>query len=218
MTAGVTYVVAHRAANALADLTRAAAAGIAMVEGDVHLFWGRLEVRHLKTLGPIPILWDRWFLANPFMPRLTLSRLLRHSAMDVHLMLDLKGVRASVGDAVRRVLLAEAPGRAVTICSRNWRALERLRGVPGVRVVHSVGSRRQLAALLTRFGPDSLEGVSIHADLLTPAIVRGLRARAKTVMSWPVSSPAQAARLAAWGVEGFIAERPEALGASTVVP
>ena len=218
MTAGVTYVVAHRAANALADFSRAAATGVAMVEGDVHLFWRRLEVRHLKTLGPIPILWDRWFLANPFTPRLTLTRLLRHAATHVHVMLDLKGVRAAVGDAVRRVLLAEAPGRAVTVCSRNWRALERLRGVPGVRVVHSVGSRRQLAALLARFGPGSLEGVSIHADVLTPAIVRGLRTRANTVMSWPVSSPTQAARLAAWGVEGFIAERPEALLASPAAP
>jgi glycerophosphoryl diester phosphodiesterase len=206
-----TYVVAHRHANALADLERAAGAGVALVEGDVHLFWGRLEVRHLKTIGPIPILWDRWFLANPFMPRLRLERVLREVADDVHLMLDLKGVRSAVGGAVRRVLLAAAPGRPVTVCSRNWRALRRLGRLPGVRIVHSVGSRRQLRALLAGYGPGSLEGVSVHAGLLTPEVVRELRARAATVMSWPVESPERAALLAGWGVQGFITQHPEEL-------
>jgi glycerophosphoryl diester phosphodiesterase len=206
-----TFVVAHRAANRLADLERAASEDVAMVEGDVHLFWGRLEVRHLKTIGPIPILWDLWFLANPFMPRLRLECVLRDTSDDIHLMLDLKGVRSAVGGAVRRVLLGRAPGRPITVCSRNWRALARLGAVPGVRIVYSVGSRRQLRALLRRFGPGALEGVSIHADLLTPAIVRQLRDRAAIVMSWPIGSRERADVLAGWGVQGFITERPEAL-------
>jgi hypothetical protein len=205
-----TFLVAHRAANRLADLERAASEDVAMVEGDVHLFWGRLEVRHLKTIGPIPILWDRWFLVNPFMPRLLLDRLLSHAGGDIHLMLDLKGMRAAVGDAVRRVLLA-SPGYSITVCSRNWRALARLGAVPDVRVVHSAGSRRQLRALLRRFGPGDLEGVSVHADLLTPAIVRQLRDRAATVMSWPIDTRERADVLAGWGVQGFITTHPEML-------
>ncbi len=211
MTRDGTFVVAHRAANRLADLERAASEDVAMVEGDVHLFWGRLEVRHLKTIGPIPILWDRWFLANPFTPRLLFERLLSDAGEDVHLMLDLKGVRAAVGGAVRCVLLTRTQGRPITICSRNWRALARLGAVPGVRIVYSAGSRRQLRALLRRFGPGDLEGVSVHADLLTPAIVRQLRDRAATVMSWPIDTRERADVLAGWGVQGFITERPEAL-------
>jgi glycerophosphoryl diester phosphodiesterase len=211
VTQARTYIVAHRAANTLAELERAAGEGVAMVEGDVHLFWGRLEVRHLKTIGPIPILWDRWFLANPFKPRLRLERVLRDAGEDVHLMLDLKGARSAVGGAVRCALMARAPGRPVTVCSRNWRALARLGVVSGVRVIYSVGSRRQLRALLGRFGPGTLEGVSVHADLLTPAIVGELRDRAATVMSWPIDSSDRADVLAGWGVQGFITEHPEAL-------
>ena len=73
------YVVAHRAANSLEGLQLAGGTGARLHECDIHLFWGRLEVRHLKTIGPIPILWDRWFLANPFTPRLLLADLLRVS-------------------------------------------------------------------------------------------------------------------------------------------
>lgn len=206
-----TFLVSHRAANRLADLERAASEDVAMVEGDVHLFWGRLEVRHLKTIGPIPILWDRWFLANPFMPRLLLGRLLSDAGGDIHLMLDLKGVRGAVGGAVRRALLAWTPGRSITVCSRNWRALARLGAVPGVRIVYSVGSRRQLRALLRQFGPGDLEGVSVHADLLTPAVVSQLRDRAATVMSWPIDTRERADVLAGWGVQGFITQRPDVL-------
>jgi glycerophosphoryl diester phosphodiesterase len=213
VTQAGTYIVAHRAANTLAELERAACEGVAMVEGDVHLFWGRLEVRHLKTIGPIPILWDRWFLANPFTPRVRLERVLRDSGADVHLMLDLKGARSAVGGAVRRALLARAPGRPITVCSRNWRALARLGVMPGVRIVYSVGSKRQLRTLLARFGRGTLEGVSVHADLLTPAIVGQLRDRAATVMSWPIDSPERADVLAGWGVQGFITAHPDVLEA-----
>ena len=64
------FIVAHRAGNELARLRAAEALRLPLVEADVHLFRGRLEVRHRKTLGPVPILWDRWELAPPWTPRL----------------------------------------------------------------------------------------------------------------------------------------------------
>jgi hypothetical protein len=64
---------------------------VPFVEADLHLYAGRLEIRHLKTLGPLPILWDRWSLAPPWAPRLLLDRLLGAMAPGTHLMLDLKG-------------------------------------------------------------------------------------------------------------------------------
>ncbi len=176
----------------------------------MHLFWGRLEVRHLKTIGPIPILWDRWFLVNPFTPRLLLGDLLAGVEPGEHLMLDLKGLRSAVGRRVRRELAGHR--HPVAVCSRNWRALEQLRGLPDVELIHSVGSPRQLRALLRRFGPSSLQGVSINAALLTPRVVAQLRERATTVMSWPIRTRAQADQLVAWGVRGLITEHPEALG------
>ena len=57
----------------------------------MRLFAGRLEIRHEKTVGPIPILWDRWKLAAPWSPRLLLDDLLDAAADDTELLLDLKG-------------------------------------------------------------------------------------------------------------------------------
>ena len=79
--------MAHRAGNDLARLREAERLG-AVVEADVRLWRGRLEVRHLKTIGPVPILWDRWELASPFAPRLELHALLAAARPGTQLMLD----------------------------------------------------------------------------------------------------------------------------------
>ena len=50
--------IAHRAGNSLTELRQAAALGVDAIECNVHER-GRLEVRHLKTAGPLPFLWDR---------------------------------------------------------------------------------------------------------------------------------------------------------------
>ena len=85
------FVVAHRAGNDLDRLQRAQELGLGVVEADLHLYAGRIEVRHLKTLGPLPVLWDRWTLASPWAPRLRLDRLLASVRPGTELMLDLKG-------------------------------------------------------------------------------------------------------------------------------
>jgi glycerophosphoryl diester phosphodiesterase len=201
------FIVAHRAGNDLTLLRRAQAAGSGLIEADVHRFRGRLEVRHLKTLGPLPVLWDRWYLAAPGTPRLELADLLRAAAPDAPLMLDLKGRDRRLA----RDVLATLDGRPVTVCSRSWRLLDAFAGHPEVRVVHSVGSRRQLRALLRRFEGHRLGGVSIHRRLLDAATVADLRERAELIVSWPVATAEEARRLWAWGVHGVITERFEAL-------
>lgn len=187
-------------------LRRAEAQRARLVEADVHLYAGRLEVRHLKTIGPLPILWDRWYLAPRDTPRLELRDLLAAVAPETELMLDLKGI----DPRLPRRLAAELDGHPgqVTVCSRNWRFLRRLRGA---RIVHSVGSRHQLRALRRRFGGRRLQGVSIHRDLLDAATVADLRRRAELVLTWPVATAEEARRLASWGVDGVISERFEAL-------
>src|ERR1043165_2169704 len=96
----VPFVVAHRAGNDLELLRRAEAVRPGLIEADVHLFRGRLEVRHLKTLGPLPILWDRWYLASPRTPRLQLGELLAGAGPETALMLDLKGRDARLAELV----------------------------------------------------------------------------------------------------------------------
>ncbi len=205
------FIVAHRAGNDLALLRRAEGVRPHLVEADVHLYRGRLEVRHLKTLGPLPVLWDRWYLASPRTPRLELTALLDHVDSETALLLDLKGSEPRLSLCVAAELARRQPVSPVTVCARNWRLLEPFLDDPHVRAVHSVGSRRQLRALRRRFAGRRLEGVSIHQRLLNPRTVADLRARAEIIVSWPVATVEEARRLAAWGVDGVITERFEAL-------
>jgi len=201
------FVVSHRGGNDISSLGAAEQLGIRVVEADLHLFRRRIEVRHLKTVGPIPLLWDRWTLASPFRRRLRLDELLDRVGPATLLMLDLKGRDPRLSHRVLE-LLRDGP-RPALVCSRSWRLLEPFRGEPEIRVLHSVGSRRQLRALLRRFPARSLQGVSIHAGLLDPAVVAAVRERAEVVFSWPVSTLGRARLLADWGVSGMISDRPQ---------
>lgn len=185
-----------------------------LVEADLHLRRGRIEVRHLKTLGPLPLLWDRWRLAPGWTPRLELGALFAAAGPVTELMLDLKGRDGRLARRVAEALAAGSRPPRVTVCSRNWALLRPLEGIGGVRLVHSVGSRRQLRALRRRFGGRRLAGISIHRDLLDPATVADLRARADLVMTWPVATADEARALGGWGVSGVITERFDALVAA----
>jgi hypothetical protein len=181
---------------------------VALVEADVRLWRGRAEVRHLKTIGPLPILWDRWRLANPFAPRLQLQALLAAAAPATSLLLDLKGRDERLS---RLVLEALPPGRPVTVCARSQRLMEPFRERPEVRCFHSVGSRRQLRRLLGRPENVRLDGVSVHARLLDEHVVSALLIRADTILTWPVDTAVRAAELARLGVHGLISNDPASI-------
>lgn len=198
-------VVAHRAANDPA--AAAVAARVAdVLEADVHLFGGRLEVRHAKTIGPIPVLWERWHLVERIRPPLVLEDLLTALPTGPGVLLDLKGPDPRLGPRVLRALAAS--GRTAYVSARIWRTADRLRGAPGVTVMHSVGTARQLRRLLRTRRPGSLEGVCVDRRILTPALTAALRERAPRVWSWPVDDAATAGRLAEWGVTGMISDHP----------
>jgi glycerophosphoryl diester phosphodiesterase len=204
-------LVAHRAGNAL-DTLRSAQGHADVVEADVHLFRGRLEVRHAKTVGPLPLLWEQWYLLARDTPRPLLGDLLAAAApLAADLMLDLKGPDPRLPGAVRRALEGWTGDRRLIVCSRIWRTVDRLRATADVRALHSVGSARELRALLRRYGPGALEGVSVDHRLLSPVMVEALRVRTDVVWAWIVDDPARAALLARWGVTGFISDVPRAL-------
>lgn len=204
-------MIAHRAGNDLSRLRSAEAAGIGLVEADLHLFAGRVEVRHLKTVGPLPILWDRWQLAAPWRPRLLLDELLGAVSPSTELMLDLKGRDRRLAHAVGAHLDALGGGRRVTVCSRNWRLVRELGERDDVRVLYSVGSAGQLTALRRLLRRRRLAGVSIHQRLLDAAVVAELKRGVGLVVSWPVETVAEARRLTAWGVDGLISTNFERL-------
>jgi glycerophosphoryl diester phosphodiesterase len=207
----VPFLVAHRAGNQL-DLLRAAEAEHrgAIVEADVHLFRGRVEIRHLKTLGPLPVFWDCWQLAPPWRAHLQLSDLLAAASPETELMLDLKGKDPRLAERVIAELEPYFAKRRLSICTRAWPLLEAFDGLP-VRRIHSVGTARQLRALIRRANASRIEGVSIHERLLDLAAVTELRRVTGIVMTWPVKALTRAAELARLGVDGLISDRPGAI-------
>jgi glycerophosphoryl diester phosphodiesterase len=204
------FLCAHGAGNHL-DLLRACeAAGLAFAEADVHLFRGRLEVRHLKTLGPLPVLWDRWQVAPPWRPRLLLADLLAAAAPTTELMLDLKGRAPRLADLVIQAIEPFLGQRRLTVSARFWPLLERFDGLP-VRRLHSIRSARQLRALVRQSAGSRLDGVSIHERLLNLDAVAELRRIAAVVMTWPVNDAERAGELLRLGIDGLISDRPEAI-------
>src|SRR3954465_3721379 len=113
------FLVAHRAGNDPALLRRAERVRARLIEADVHLRRGRVEVRHLKTLGPLPVLWDRWYLAPLRTPRLELAALLAATAPAPPPTLDPQGRAPELSWRVAGLLT-----RPVSVCSRRWRLLE----------------------------------------------------------------------------------------------
>jgi glycerophosphoryl diester phosphodiesterase len=208
MAAGM-VVVAHRAGNDLGDLRAAEAMGVDLVEADLHLRAGRVEVRHLKVLWPLPLLWDRWYVADPFTPRLDLPTLLRAARPGTHLLLDLKGTAPRLA---RRTLeaLADRPG-PVSVCARNWRLLAPFAHVPGVRTIRSVATPRMLRRVLRETDPGPL---SIDQRLLGGPVAAELAPRVPLLLAWGVDDPARLAELRDAGVGGVIASEPAVLRAA----
>lgn len=209
-SADAPLLVAHGAGNRLDLLHTSEAAGFAFAEADVHLFRGRLEVRHLKTLGPLPVFWDRWQVAPPWRPRLLLADLLAAAAPTTELMLDLKGRKPRLAELVIEAIHPYLGRRRLTISARCWPLLELFEGLP-VRRLHSIRSARQLRALVRQSEGRRLDGVAIHERLLDLDAVAELRRITEVVMTWPVNDAGRATELLGLGIDGLISDRPEAI-------
>jgi hypothetical protein len=197
---GPLLVVHHRAGNDLGTLRTALDAGVDLVEADVHAFRGRLEVRHLKSLGP-RWLWDRWELVRRTDADLPeLPELIQAAAADPRLLLDLKGVHPRLAERVASVIGQSA----VTVCTQHWWMLPAFDDLPQVRVVLSAGSRRGLRRLRSRVRRTPVYGVSVHRRLLTPAVVTELRRHTDVVLTWPVDTDEDLEHARSLGVGGVI--------------
>ena len=200
---GRLLLIAHRAGNELPTLRAAEEAGADLIEADVWSYRGAVEVRHLKTMGPVPLLWDRWKLAAGWTPRLTLPDVVRASVPATVLLLDLKGSDPLLPQMVAEAMAKAAPGRRYAVCSRNWDLLHEFRDHPDVSVFHSIGSRRQLAAAWPRLQRQDRHGVSIHRRLLSPLVVEALKEKAVAVIAWPVNDIQALGAVVACGIDGI---------------
>jgi glycerophosphoryl diester phosphodiesterase len=211
MAEGRHLAIAHRAGNDPATLRAAEAAGADYIELDLWPFRGRLEVRHWKTIGPIPIYWERWRLAPRGITFPSIEEVLSAAAPETRLMFDLKGGSPRVAEWLLAALRAKGRARRYAVCSQWWRMLEPFHAEEGALVWYSAGSERALRRLLERLRKRPADGVSAHRKLLDAQTVAALHELVPIVVTWPVDDAATLERLAAMGVDGFISEQPEVL-------
>jgi len=211
----VVLAIAHRAGNSLEALREANALGADVIECDVHEHRGQLEVRHLKTAGPLPFLWDRWELASASAPRLGLAELLDADEHGTTFMLDIKGRRSSAALSVARLLHHRGHHRPVLVCGRWWPSVETVAAdLPFVRMVLSARNRSELGRLRGRLaepGRRPVHGVSVHRSLLDASTVAELSERVEIVMTWPVNDLASLDEMLDIGVTGIISDEIDVL-------
>jgi len=204
-------LVAHRFANEPHLLDRATRAGADLIEADVWLYRGRLEVRHWKTMGPLPLRWDRWYIERAGPPALLLEQLLDTLGDEQDLLLDVKGRDPAIAAMLVDLLRRRRPGRPIVVSSQNWRLLDRFRPYDEVRLVHSIGYRWQLWLAWRRLRTDAHDAISIQFRLLTPDVVARLQRRVGTIITWPVNGIVRLEQVTEWGVDGITSDSAELL-------
>jgi len=204
--------IAHRAGNTLAGLHAANELGVDVIECDVHTYRGRLEVRHLKTAGPLPFLWDSWELRSASAPRLGLHELFEADQHGTLFMLDLKGPWTWAGRDVARMLHAGGHHRPVLACGRWWPSIDAMAHLPYVLPVLSARNRFEWARLQRRLrhGPRPY-GVSVHRALLDRPRVTELLRHVELVMTWPVNDLDTLDAVLEIGVNGVISDEEHVL-------
>jgi glycerophosphoryl diester phosphodiesterase len=203
------FVVAHRGGNDRVRLRAAEARGVPVIEADVHLFRRRVDVRHGRRLGPLPVVLDEGRL-TPARAPFTLDELLAQSSPSTTLLLDLKGRDHRLSERVLDVVAPHLEERRLAVCAREWPLLRPFRVEQRVHALPSIGSKRELDAFLAGVRPRAA-GVSVRDSLVDPATLHRLRRRADVVLCWTVNSGDRAAELTSWGVDGVTTDAVDEL-------
>jgi glycerophosphoryl diester phosphodiesterase len=203
--------VAHRAGNSLTKLESAFDAGVEYVEADVWWRRGRVEVRHDRSSGPIPLLWDRWSL-RPDRGTLKLHEVLAAAKGQGKVFLDLKGSSVELADAIVREA-SKLDAQATVAASGNWPHLDRLADIlPDAPLFYSVGSVGRLSELMPRLERRTVPGVSIDSAVLDASVVEKLRRHGvRTIVTWHVDTLEHAQAVLELGVDGITSSNIEML-------
>lgn len=203
--------VAHRAGNDINICRKAIDVGVDVVEADIWRYEERLEVRHSKTIGRLPLRWDKWWIKFNPPPAMELADLLLELDAYTTVMLDLKGNDPALPRQVLETCRRVRPGLPILACSQTWSYLEQLRHEPDVMVAYSIGNRRQLARAWKMLENEGYDAVSIHNQLLTPQITQQLLERVSAVITWPINDQALLDHVLQLGVTGVISDSLELL-------
>ena len=197
---GRPVAIAHRAGNDLARLEHATSIGADLAELDVWLRRGRVEVRHAKAVGPLPLLRERWRLSPGWGPRLELDAVIEAAGPDVQLMVDLKSETLALSEGVAAAF-DRRPGATYAVTTREWWLLEPFEGRDGVCLIPSAAWPHELAELLPHLG-DRFHALSMHITLVEPALMSELAGRGVSTFVWPVNTTAELERVLGAGAAG----------------
>lgn len=198
-------LVAHRVGNHLDAIAGAVAAGADLIEADVHLYRRRLEIRHTKTLGVLPWMWDRWYLVPARTDRPVLAALVEAAPPEATLMLDLKGWHPWLGKAIAAAMQELAPGRPYVVSGRQWSMLNAFEDLDHVRIIRSARGPREAVNLPRVANRHRTDAICMHRSLLAqPRWVALARRLAPLLLTWPVDSHAVAAEVRSHGADGLI--------------
>jgi glycerophosphoryl diester phosphodiesterase len=205
-------LIAHRAGNDLEELPRAFAAGVDYAEADVWLYRNRLEVRHDKTAGPLPFLWERWSLKPGWNKRLVLSQVIRAASGQGRLYLDLKGIEkrlpAMVASELKIIGLKD-----VAFSSPNWWYLDRLKPeFPDAVLFYTLSNLEWLEKFRPRLEAREITAVAINSTIVTKDLISELRdAGVQDITTWGIEDREAAQAVLANGVNGITSKNLELL-------
>ncbi len=198
-------LIGHRAANHLDKLADAFAAGGDYAEADVWLHHGRLEVRHEKSLWPLPLLYDGWKLFPGWRPRLQLRDVLLAAKGGGRLFIDLKGREPGLPAAMAGVIAEAGAEEIVAFSSPGWEFLDELAdALPQAPLFYTISNPERMELLRPRLGKGEIAAVSIHSRMLSAAVTEELKSSGVRLMTtWAVETEADARRVLGYGATGI---------------
>lgn len=195
-------VVAHRYGNSIDSALKGAEIAD-MIEIDVHLWHGRLEVRHAKRIWVLQRQWEQWRLLPADSPVPSFAEMVAAIPPQTPLLVDIKGWRPKMVGLIKEALGDERP---IVASARGWWLLRHIRGRPHTNVLRSVGTKWQLwlVSHLPRSRAEQAPGTVVHQRLLDHDSAATLLHISPDLFTWNIESKSRADDVIALGVSGLI--------------
>lgn len=203
-----TAVIAHGGGNRPTRVEYAIAQGADWLEVDLWERAGHLEARHERRIGPLPILFESWYLRVAG-PNFDLADMLRTIDGRARAFLDLKTGSAQTCDLIAQAVADAHPTVPPVASSQVWGALRRLRRAsPEISVCYSIDVQAQLDLLFaSAHRDDTPDGVSCRHTLLTDGVIERLHDLGIGIIAWTVDDLDRGAELARLGVKAITTHR-----------
>jgi glycerophosphoryl diester phosphodiesterase len=199
-------IIGHRFGNDIARLREAADAGAHYVEADVWYYRGRLEVRHARTMGPIPLLWDRWWIGRRPAKQLVLDDVLAALPDGIGIMLDLKGSDRRMPEMILQALRRHGHGHPVMVSSRFWDHLPSLRDYPDILLFFSVGRPWEMWRVRPLLELRENDAICVKYSMLDADRIAELKRKVALLSTWGINDERRLGRCLEWGVDAIITD------------